>query len=287
MLLALLLFAVGFGAAVLWMRPRAALEAPAVRAGRAAAAVAPPRAAQRRSAHPAPREEGIVLAADPSPAPRLAIVVDDLGNDDAALARVAALPAAITGAVLPGLPRSRESAQTLRSAGKEVLLHLPMEPLDRSARPGPGLVKVGMTAGDITQVLTADLADVPGADGVNNHMGSRASADRPTMDAVLSVLKKRGLYFLDSRTTAFTVAAEEAGRLGVPCRSRSVFLDDVAEESAIRRQLDRAVEDARAEGAAIAIGHPHPATLAVLERALPELRGKGIRLVRVSDLFSR
>jgi polysaccharide deacetylase 2 family uncharacterized protein YibQ len=228
-----------------------------------------------------------VLAGDPSSEARLAIVIDDLGNDDAALARVAALPAEVTGAVLPALPRSRSSAEALRSAGKEVLLHLPMEPRGRAAKPGPGLVKVGMTPAEIAEVLSADLADVPGADGVNNHMGSRASADRATMDAILSVLRKRRLYFLDSRTTADTVAAEEAGRLGVPCRSRSVFLDDVPEEPAIRAQLDRAAEEARTEGAAIAIGHPHPATLAVLERALPELAGRGIRLVRVSDLVAK
>ena len=213
-------------------------------------------------------------------------MIDDLGNDDAALARVAALPAAVAGAVLPGLARSRETANVLRAAGKEVLLHLPMEPVDPRARPGPGLVRTGMTRAQVAEVVAADLDDVPGAEGVNNHMGSRASADRPTMDAVLSVLKQRGLYFLDSRTTAFTVAAEEAGRLGVPCRSRSVFLDDVADESAIRNQLERALGDARSEGAAVAIGHPHPKTLAVLERELPRLGSRGVRLVRVSDLIA-
>jgi len=143
-----------------------------------------------------------------------------------------------------------------------------------------------MTRAQVAAIVAADLDDVPGAEGVNNHMGSRASADRPTMDAVLSVLKQRGLYFLDSRTTAFTVAAEEAGRLGVPCRSRSVFLDDVADESAIRNQLERALGDARSEGAAVAIGHPHPKTLAVLERELPRLGSRGVRLVRVSDLIA-
>jgi hypothetical protein len=236
---------------------------------------------------PASREEGIVLAEDPAPDPRLAIVVDDLGNDDAALARVAAIAEPLAGAVLPGLPRSRETARALRSAGKEVLLHLPMEPLDPRARPGPGLVRTAMTAAQIGDVLAADLEDVPGAAGVNNHMGSKATADRRTMDAVLSVVGKRRLFFLDSRTTAFTVAAQEAGRLGVPCRSRSVFLDDVPEESAIRVQLDRAVAEARSEEAAVAIGHPHPATLAVLEQELPRLREQGIRLVVVSELLDQ
>ncbi|HET9794789.1 MAG TPA: divergent polysaccharide deacetylase family protein [Thermoanaerobaculia bacterium] len=244
----------------------------------------PPRPAAHRS--PAP-EEGIVLAEDPVTDPRLAIVVDDLGNDDAALGRVAALREPLAGAVLPGLPHSRETALALRAAGKEVLLHLPMEPLDPRARPGPGLVRTGMTAAQIAGMLSSDLEDVPGASGVNNHMGSRATADRKTMDAVLSVVGKRGLFFLDSRTTAFTVAAEEAGRLGVPCLSRSVFLDDVADESAIRIQLERAAGEARSQGAAVAIGHPHPATLAVLERELPRLGSEGIRLVTVAELLAR
>jgi len=227
-----------------------------------------------------------VLAEDPAPDPRLAIVVDDLGNDRAALDRVVAIAEPLAGAVLPGLPRSRATALALRSAGKEVLLHLPMEPLDPGAKPGPGLVRTAMTPAEVGAVVSADLDDVPGAAGVNNHMGSKATADRRTMDAVLSVLGKRGLFFLDSRTTAFTVAAQEAGRLGVRCRSRSVFLDDVPEDAAIRAQLERAVAEARSEGAAVAIGHPHPATLAVLEQELPALREEGIRLVVVSELFA-
>jgi polysaccharide deacetylase 2 family uncharacterized protein YibQ len=286
LLFAAILFGAGFGAALLWKRK---LPAPArpLRAEEAPPAKTNPRPAPRPAARRSPsREEGIVLVEDPAPDPRLAIVVDDLGNDEAALARVLAIREPLTGAVLPALPHSRSTAEALRSAGKEVLLHLPMEPLDSRAKPGPGLVRTAMTPGQVADVLTADLEDVPGAAGVNNHMGSRATADRRTMDAVLSVVGKRGLFFLDSRTTAFTVAAEEAGRLGVPCRSRSVFLDDVADEEAIRAQLDRAVADARTEGAAVAIGHPHPATLAVLERELPRLHGEGIRLVGVAELLA-
>ena len=214
-------------------------------------------------------------------------MIDDLGNDDGALARIEALPAPVAGAVLPALPRSRETARALAASGKDVLLHLPMEPLDPRAQPGPGLVRTGMTRREIARIVAADLDDVPGAMGINNHMGSRASADRPTMDAVLAVAKERNLFFLDSRTTAFTVAAEEAGRLGVPCRSRSVFLDDVPEEGAIRAQLERAAAEARSEGAAIAIGHPHAATLAVLEREIPRLRAEGLRIVAVSELVGR
>jgi len=232
------------------------------------------------------REEGVVLAQDPEPSARLAIVIDDLGNDADAVRRVAQMPVPLTGAVLPALARSRESAELLRAAGKELLLHLPMEPLDSAANPGPGEVRVGMSASQIASLVASDLADVPGATGVNNHMGSRASADRPTMDAVFSVLRQRRLFFLDSRTTAFTVAAQEAARRGVPCTSRSIFLDDAPDEASVVAQLERAVEEARAQGAAIAIGHPHAATLAVLERELPGIAGRGLVLCRVSELVA-
>jgi uncharacterized protein len=148
-------------------------------------------------------------------------------------------------------------------------------------------VRVDMSRRQIAAIVASDLEDVPGAEGVNNHMGSRASADRSTMDVVLGIVKARGLYFLDSRTTAFTVAAEEAARLGVPCRSRSVFLDDVADENAIRAQLDAAVREARSQGAAIAIGHPHPVTLTVLEDVLARWATRGVALSRVEDLMPR
>lgn len=211
-------------------------------------------------------------------------MIDDIGNDIDAVRRVAALRVPMAAAVLPALARSRESADILRAAGKEILLHLPMEPLDPGAHPGPGEVRVDMTAQEIASLVASDLADVPGATGVNNHMGSRASADRATMGAVLSVLRQRRLFFLDSRTTAFTVAAEEAARRGVPCVSRSVFLDDAPDEASVVAQLDRAVEESRSQGAAVAIGHPHAATLAVLERELPDLGARGVSLCRVSDL---
>lgn len=281
--MAVLIFLAGFVTALLWKKRDATVPAAA-----ASSVVPRPPARARVAAPRAPRrEEGVVLAPDPEPPARLAVVIDDLGNDMDAVRRVAAISVPIAGSVLPALPRSRESAEVLRAAGKEILLHLPMEPLDPGANPGPGQVRVGMSPQEIASLVASDLADVPGARGVNNHMGSRASADRATMDAVLSVLRPRGLFFLDSRTTAFTVAAEEAARQGIACISRSVFLDDAPDEAAIVAQLDRAVEEARSQGAAVAIGHPHAATLAVLERELPDLGSRGIALCRVSDLAGR
>ena len=228
----------------------------------------------------------IVATGEPSTTtrPRLAIVVDDLGNDARALDRLLRLREPFTGAVLPGLPRSRDTALALAGAGKEVLLHLPMEPLDPRMNPGPGLIRDSMPPAEIERVLADDLAGVPGARGVNNHMGSTATADRKTVSSLLGALSRRGLFFLDSRTTSSTVVEEEGRRIGVPILSRTVFLDDAKDEASVERQLDAAEEAARKDGWAIAIGHPHPATLAVLERRLPQLSERGITASLASTL---
>jgi uncharacterized protein len=125
---------------------------------------------------------------------------------------------------------------------------------------------------------------VPEARGVNNHMGSLATADGRVMNVVAQELARRGLFFIDSRTTDRTVAAEAAARARVPWASRRVFLDDIQTEPEILRSLDDLVAKARAEGSAIAIGHPHPTTLAVLERELPRMSERGVRLVRITEL---
>ena len=191
----------------------------------------------------------------------------------------------VAGAVLPQLPGSAAAALALARSGKDVLLHLPMEPRGApSARPGPGVVLVSQSDAEIRATLAADLDSVPRASGVNNHMGSLATADRRVMRVVAGELARRRLFFVDSRTTDQTVAAETAAEAGVPCASRRVFLDDVQTERAIEGALDDLVAKAKAEGAAIAIGHPHPATLAVLERELPRIAKRGVRLVRISEL---
>jgi len=212
-------------------------------------------------------------------------VVDDLGNDSEALSKLLAIREPYTGAVLPELPRSRETAEALVRAGHEVLLHLPMEPIGGRAHPGPGLVRSDMSDAELDASLARDLADVPGARGVNNHMGSKGTADPGLMDRIMLRLSRRGLYFLDSRTTEWTVAEAAAVRHGVPFLARKVFLDDVSSEPAVERQLEIAVEEARRSGRAVAIGHPHAATLAVLGRELPGMGRRGITLVPAGALL--
>ncbi len=242
-----------------------------------------PSTADRRDATPPGR------AVPPSPSSALpapiAILIDDLGNDRAAVDRISRWTWPVSTAVLPGLPGSVETARDLERSGKEILLHLPMEPKGfPRVRPGPGVVLRSQSDQEIADTLAADLDSVPGAVGVNNHMGSAATADDRVMRAVTRVLARRGLFFVDSRTTDATVARDAARDANVRSASRRVFLDDVATESAIEASLRGLFARARSEGSAIGIGHPHPATLAVLDRELPRLAEHGVRLVRISEL---
>ena len=212
-------------------------------------------------------------------------MIDDLGNDRPAVLRIASWPYAVAGAVLPELPGSAAAARALSESGKEVLLHLPMEPEGYPAvRPGPGVVLRSQSEEEIVRTLEQDLATVPGATGINNHMGSAATSDPRVMRVVAAVLARRRLFFVDSRTTGSTVARDAAEAARVPSASRRVFLDDTATAESVERSFEQLVLRAREEGSAIAIGHPHPATLAVLERELPRLEEKGVRLVRIRDL---
>lgn len=249
--------------------------------------MAPPR--PRPSASPAPRRATPTperpKPSPPGGTPRVAIVIDDLGNELGPSERIAGWKTPVAGAVLPDLRWSAASAETLARGGKEVLLHLPMEPEGYPrVRPGPGLVLRSQSDSEIERLIEEDLATVPGAVGVNNHMGSAATQDVRVMRAVARVLSRRNLFFLDSRTTDATVAERTAEAASVRAASRRVFLDDVATEEAIRAQLDELVRRARQEGEAIAIGHPYPVTLFVLEKELPGLAGRGVKLVKVSEL---
>jgi polysaccharide deacetylase 2 family uncharacterized protein YibQ len=218
--------------------------------------------------------------------PRVAIVIDDLGNEIAPAERIARWAEPVAGAVLPTLRWSAKSAEALARGGHEVLLHLPMEPEGYPrVRPGPGVILRSQSDEQIAQTLESDLATVPGAQGVNNHMGSAATADPRVMRAIARVLSARNLFFLDSRTTDATVAERTAAEASVRTVARRVFLDDAATEEAVRAQLRELVRRARQEQVAVAIGHPYSVTLDVLEHELPEMeKREGVRLVKVSEL---
>lgn len=215
----------------------------------------------------------------PPGAPRLAIIIDDCGQWIDTERAFVALGVPLTLSVLPDVRYTTTIAREAAAADDGVMLHLPMETVS-GLNPGPGKVTTEMTDGQIVAQVTADLAQVPLARGVNNHEGSKASADPRVMRAVIHTLAAHGdLFFIDSRTSAASVGEEVARSLGVPTASRNVFLDDRANVAYVEGQLREAIADAQRDRVAIAIGHPRPSTLAALRAMLPTIRADGVRLV--------
>ena len=213
-----------------------------------------------------------------------------MGHDRAAADALLALPFPLTISVLPHLPLSAEVAEEAYRRGDQIMLHLPMEPEaegggSEGATPEDIELRVGMSPDQVSSTLDGMLETVPHAAGVNNHEGSRATADLPLMDALMPALRDRNLFFIDSRTTAATVAYDAAERAGVRAASRKVFLDDTPTKDAILAQLELAARDASRDGSAIAIGHPHPATIAALAEGVPALEARGVRLVLLPTSF--
>jgi uncharacterized protein len=215
--------------------------------------------------------------------PRLAIIIDDIGSDQPAAEALLKLPYPLTLSILPAQSHSAEIADQAYRRGDQVMLHLPMEFQGKAAKAEPVELRVGMPASEVRHLLAQMLAGVPHAVGVNNHEGSLATAQPQLMAELMEDLRQRNLFFVDSRTTAATVAYTAAQHAGVPAASRKVFLDDVETRDAILRQLDLAARDAAQDGSAIAIGHPHPATIAALTEGLPRIKSR-VRLVFVSAL---
>ena len=215
---------------------------------------------------------------------RLAIIIDDLGSDRAAAEAVFALGYPLTISVLPNHEHSLEIAEEAHRRGFQVMLHLPMQSVANET-PEARELRPGMQAADVAALVDQFLRNVPDAAGVNNHQGSQATADAALMDELMPVLRDRHLFYVDSRTTSATVAYNTARDFGVRSAFRNVpFLDDVAEVAAVRKQLELALRGAREKGEAVAIGHPHPATLQALRDALPQAKAEGVRLVPASEL---
>jgi len=232
-----------------------------------------------------PSEAPAVAPPEEIAGPRVAIVFDDLGQHMAPVERLLAMGEPFTFSVLPYLPHSREAADLAYGAGEEVLLHLPMEPQGYpTADPGEGALFVDLPEAELARRLEKALHAVPHIDGVNNHMGSRFTEDPAGMAVVMEGLRRANLFFLDSRTTPNSVADLAAAEMGVPFVTRDIFLDNDRSEASVAAQFDRLIAHAVATGTAIAIGHPHPETLAALEEGLPRLRGAGVTIVPLSQL---
>ena len=217
--------------------------------------------------------------------PRMAVVIDDLGNNLLTARMLVSIDAPLTFAVMPFRPFSRQVAEVGHMSGRDILLHLPMEADDEEEHGEVGILRVSERRDELLQQLDRGLADVPYVIGVNNHMGSRFTQDREKMTWVLQALKQRQLFFLDSKTSPQSAGREVAEKVGIPFLSRDVFLDDGAGNTSVAQQLVLLLETAKKRGVAIGIGHPHPATIAALQ-SLPELaKAQGVTIVSLSKLL--
>ncbi len=257
----------------------------------------PRRTLAREGAQPsrnAPDRTALRRWADPrgeTPAethPRLAIVIDDIGYTVGAPREFLALDVPITFSILPGLLHSRDAAGLIGAAGREYIIHMPMQPMDFPQQdPGPEALLLDQDARETRRRLESYLAELPGARGASNHMGSAYTMDARRMELVQQELAQRHLFFLNSKTSASPVSAGIARRAGYPYLERDVFLDNERDERLIGRELERAVTRARQNGQAIAIGHPYPETFRVLRGRLTQPELEGVSLVSLSDLLGR
>jgi uncharacterized protein len=219
----------------------------------------------------------------PPPKPRyLIFIIDDAGYSLVQLEDFLRLPFPLTIAVLPGLPNSEKAAMAIRAAGKELILHQPMQALG-GQDPGPGALELGMGKAEIERLVEANLKTVPGAIGMNNHMGSAVTTDFGIMEAVAAVAKRRGIYYLDSLTTSGTAVAAAARREGIPYWERDVFLDNAPDRASILRAVEDGKKRATKDRPAIMIGHVWSADLAqALTDLYPQLVEEGFSLSTIS-----
>ena len=210
----------------------------------------------------------------------LSLIIDDLGQNLPRDRRVLGLPGPVTTAIMPDTPHAAEFAREAHKTGKIVILHMPMDPAT-----GPFAWHPELPIEELGKRLDAAFQAVPYTAGINNHMGSRMTSQPQAMAWLMGDLQRRHKFFVDSRTSAQTVAAAEAQKIGLASVSRDVFLDDVRTEQAITTQLETAIKLARKQGSAVMIGHPYPQTLAVLERELPKLKAQGIDWIDIRQMI--
>jgi hypothetical protein len=232
------------------------------------------------------RKNAVKLAELP-PGPQIAIVIDDAGLDRKRTAAAINLPGPLTIAFLTYASALPKQASGARKAGHEIMVHMAMEPFDKSVDPGPNVLQSNIEATEILKRLTWGLDRFAGYVGINNHMGSRFTADPFGMNVVMRELKRRGLLFVDSRTSGQTVGASVALANDVPFTQRNIFLDNVPTVEAVNKQLRRMEIFAKHNGTAVAIGHPRDATIMALSQWLAVMAEKGFVLVPISAIVAK
>ncbi len=218
----------------------------------------------------------------PKRLPRVAIIIDDLGYDSRIAEKFLQLDGPVTLSILPFSPFQKKIYRKTKKYRTETMLHLPMEPMEYPrVDPGPGALLTSMSPDELIAQLIKNLDTLPSAKGVNNHMGSKMTTMSNQMHQIFSILKKRNLFFIDSRTTAESLSRPSARLLKIPFAQRDIFLDHVQKADFIRKQLKKLVRIAIRHGTAIGIGHPYPITIEVLREELPKLKNK-VELVPAS-----
>lgn len=216
---------------------------------------------------------------------RIAIIIDDVGDREVEGTRAVELPGPVAVALLPHRPHTRSLAQRAHDAGKEVMLHLPLAAVS-GRELGEGAIELDTTEPEFRRLFRENLDAVPHAIGVNTHMGSLLTRHPGHMSWLMSEIRGRaGVFFVDSYTAVESVALTSAKSAGISATRRDVFFDTDADAAAIEVQFERLIALARERGVALAIGHPYPETLAVLERELPRLAARDIELVSVRELI--
>jgi hypothetical protein len=215
----------------------------------------------------------------------VAIIVDDMGSSVEEVNELMAIKLPLTFSIIPGLAKGKEVARAAHANGYLVMIHMPMEPqgFPKQRMEQNGLL-LSQSEAEIEKRLSGFMLAVPYAAGANNHMGSRFTEDKAKMGTVLSFLKGKGLFFIDSRTTPHSVGYSLAREMGLESASRNVFIDNVQDVAAIKGQLEQLAAISRRKGAAIGICHPHKTTILALTTLLPELQKSGINFVYAADL---
>jgi polysaccharide deacetylase 2 family uncharacterized protein YibQ len=218
--------------------------------------------------------------------PKVAIVIDDLGGENHIAQEILRWDVHLTFSILPFTPYSKSLAQQAHQKGWEVILHLPMEPHGYpKTRPGEGVLLHEMDEEKLLRQLLKDIEAIPYIRGVSNHMGSRLMEDPEKMRIIFAELKRRGLFFLDSRTTPQTVGLHTAQSIGLRATERSLFLDHSQDPEDIKQQLEKLIQLSLTQGKAIGIGHPYPSTLKSLKEMIPRMKEKGIEIVPLSSVI--
>jgi polysaccharide deacetylase 2 family uncharacterized protein YibQ len=216
---------------------------------------------------------------------KIAIVIDDMGINRKKTKDIANIKSQITSSYLSYARNIPNQVKTAQKSGHQIIIHVPMQPKGNNVNAGPNVIKEGMKREEISNILNKSIDKFPMAHGINNHMGSRLTEVDYAIDEIMSVLSKKGLFFLDSKTTSKSVCKELAEKYDVKYLYRNVFIDNVNEKKYILNQLEKAESIAIKNGYAIAIGHPKQGTIDALKEWLPSLKEKNIKIVHLSDLL--